>query len=238
MKLKISLNEFGLVPSDIQELEKFNLVTKWNWDYELCLNFQRSLTQYVRETGKTWLIICSHPDVLTHGRGLQRAKKGQTQSLEDYRPEAHPNLPVPIFNIERGGGLTFHHPEQIIIYPIMLLHPDRLSLSKLVDSLLISVKEEVEELGIVDLDHQRELLGLWYKSKKLASVGIAIDKMVTLHGLALNVNRFDELHKKLAFLSPCGMGFDIYTSLEQILNKKIDSQALADKIVRRLSDAW
>lgn len=238
MKLKLPLNEFGLSPLDVEEFEKYVLVKKFNWDYGLALNFQRALTGFVRETGKPWIIACSHPDVLTHGRGLQKARKGQVLALEDYNPSAHPHLPVPLFQIERGGGLTFHHPGQLIIYPIVRLHPQKLGLSHLVDGLLESVQESLQELGVKDLDHKRELLGLWARSQKLASVGIAIDRMVTLHGLALNVQNFQSLKDKLSFLAPCGMEFKIYTSVEELTGKKIDPEDLADKVIRRLTHAW
>lgn len=238
MKLKLPLNEFGLTPLDVEDFESFVLVKKFNWEYELCLNFQRALTNFVRETGKPWIIACSHPDVLTHGRGLQKPRKGQILKLEDYNPSMHPHLPVPLFQIERGGGLTFHHPGQLIIYPIVRLHPQKLGLSELVDDLLESVQGTLEDLGIKDLDHKRELLGLWSKSQKIASVGIAVDRMVTLHGLALNVQNFQSLKDKLSFLAPCGMEFNIYTSVEELTGQKLDPESLVDHVVGRLTDAW
>ncbi len=238
MKLKLPLNEFGLSLLDVEEFDKYVLVKKFNWDYEYALNFQRSLTSLVREMGKPWIIVCSHPDVLTHGRGLQKPRKGQVLELEDYNPKVHPHLPVPLFQIERGGGLTFHHPGQLIIYPIVRLHPQKLGLSDLVDTLLESVKQSLESYGLRDLDYKRELLGLWSKSQKLASVGIAIDRMVTLHGLALNVQNFQALKNKLSFLAPCGMEFRTYTSVEELTGKKIDPEELVDDVIRRLTDAW
>lgn len=238
MKLKLPLNEFGLSLLDVEEFETYVLVKKFNWDYGLALNFQRALTSFVRETGKPWIIACSHPDVLTHGRGLQKPRKGQVLTLEDYNPSAHPMLPVPLFQIERGGGLTFHHPGQLIIYPIVRLHPQKLGLSGLVDTLLESVKQTLEERGLSELDHKRELLGLWSKSQKLASVGIAIDRMVTLHGLALNVRNFQSLKEKLSFLAPCGMEFKTYTSVEELTGQTLDPEELVEDVIRRLTDAW
>ncbi len=213
----------------------WHIACQWDWDYGEAWAYQRSLVERVRETDEKWLIVCSHPDVLTHGRGLQKAKKGQSFSLTEFSAEAHPNLPVPFYKIERGGGLTFHHPGQLILYPIVKLHPDRLGLSKLVDQLLLSVRASLESQGLAGLDHQRELLGLWRGMHKLASVGIAIDRMVTLHGLALNVQRFDALKAKLAHLAPCGMEFRTYTSVEELTGHPATPSDLMPDIVRRFT---
>ncbi len=210
----------------------------WDWDYQAAWEFQKQTVKRVRESNEKWLIVCSHPMVLTHGRGLQKPKKNQVFELEDFHPEAFPHLPIPFFQIERGGGLTFHHPGQLILYPIVKLHPQRLGLSSLVDNLLLAVKGTLEERGLSELDHSRELLGLWRKQQKIASVGIAIDKMVTLHGLALNVQRFDQLKQKLSMLAPCGMGFDTYTSVEELSGRSLTPQDLLPEVSRRFFHAW
>lgn len=223
---------------DILQTQGWHLATLWNWDYQDAWDFQKQTVERVRDTNEKWLIACSHPDVLTHGRGLQKPKKGQSFELEDFKPQAHPALPVPFFQIERGGGLTFHHPGQLILYPIVKLHPQRLGLSALVDNLLLSARGALEERGLQNLDHSRELLGLWQGPRKLASVGIAVNKMVTLHGLALNVERFDHLKQKLAFLAPCGMGVGTYTSVEEISGRKIAPADLVGEVTRRFFHAW
>jgi lipoyl(octanoyl) transferase len=222
---------------EIIQTQGWHLATCWNWDYPSAWDFQKKTVLRVRESNEKWIIACSHPAVLTNGRGLQKPKPGQSFQLEDFKPSAFPALPVPLFQIERGGGLTFHHPGQLILYPIVKLHPQRLGLSDLVDNLLLSVKGALEERGITELDHSRELLGLWYKSQKIASVGIAVDRMVTLHGLALNVQRFDELKQQLAFLAPCGMGFSTYTSVEEITGRKLRPQDLLLEVTRRFFHA-
>ncbi len=215
----------------------WTLAVGWDWDYEAAWEFQKQTAQRVRETGEKWLIACSHPDVLTNGRGLQKPKKGQAFELEDFKPTPGMDLPVPLFQIERGGGLTFHHPGQLILYPIVKLHPQRLGLSTLVDRLLISVKGALEERGIYGLEHERDLLGLWQGPKKLASVGIAVDRMVTQHGLALNVSRFEDLKQKLTRFSPCGMSFSTYTSVEEVTGRPLGPADLLTEVTQRFFHA-
>lgn len=216
----------------------WQIATCFDWDYQAAWDFQKQTVARVRETGERWLIACSHPNVLTYGRGLQKPKKGQSFTLEDFRPTPEMKLPVPLYQIERGGGLTFHHPGQLILYPIVKLHPQRLGLSALVDHLLLSVRGALEERGVPGLDHERELLGLWSGAHKLASVGIAVDRMVTLHGLALNVTRFDEIKEQLATLAPCGMSFATYTSLEELSGRPCRPQDLVPEVTRRFVHAW
>lgn len=221
----------------ITQLGDWTLATGWGWDYESAWRFQKETAERVRETGENWLIACSHPEVLTHGRGLQKPKKGQAFSLEHFTPTPGMELPLPLFQIERGGGLTFHHPGQLILYPIVKLHPQRLGLSTLVDRLLLSVRGVLEERGLTGLEHERELLGLWRGPRKLASVGIAVDRMVTLHGLALNVARFDGLKEKLRRFSPCGMSFSTYTSVEEICGRALAPADLLAEVTQRFIHA-
>lgn len=222
---------------EIRQLNGWTIATCWDWDYQAAWDFQRQTVQRVRDTNEQWLIACSHPEVLTHGRGLQKPKKGQSFELTHFHHEDFPQLPVPLFQIERGGGLTFHHPGQLILYPIVKLHPQRLGLSTLVDHLLTSVRGALEERAVTGLDHERDLLGLWHGYQKLASVGIAVDRMVTLHGLALNVSRFETLKNKLSFLAPCGMGLNTYTSVEDICGKALTPQDLAPEVIGRFTHA-
>ncbi len=221
----------------LEAVGEWQVATTWNWDYQASWDFQRATVERVRQTGESWLIVCSHPDTLTHGRGLQKPRKGQALTLEDFDPARAAALPVPLFQIERGGGLTFHHPGQLILYPIVRLHPQRLGLSGLVDRLLTSVRGALEERGLDGLDHERDLLGLWQGPRKLASVGIAVDRMVTLHGLALNVTRFDQLRQQLASLSPCGIGPNTYTSVEEASGRLCRPEDLRAEVIQRFCHA-
>lgn len=215
----------------------WHIATLWSWDYQAAWDYQKQTIERVRETNENWLIVCSHPEVLTHGRGLQKPKKGQRLVLEDFNPADAGQLPYPLFQIERGGGLTFHHAGQLILYPIVKLNPQRLGLSALVEKLLSSVEDVLQERGLPNLDHHRDLMGLWCGPHKLASVGIAVDRMVTFHGLALNVARFDSMKAQLSTLAPCGMGFKTYTSVEEISGRPCSPADLTQEVLQRFCHA-
>ena len=50
-------------------------------------------------------------------------------------------------------------------------------------------KNSIEKVfGVQNLSHEKELLGLWHETQKLASIGIAVTGCVTYHGMALNIS--------------------------------------------------
>jgi lipoyl(octanoyl) transferase len=236
-----SLTEFGLTSSDVTQLnERTLLVKKFNWEYGKAHQFQRHCLSLLDEHSQLRIIICcNHPRVFTNGRGLQRPRKGEVLNLVEFDPRNASRLPYPFHQIERGGGLTFHHPGQFIIYPIVKLNPKTLSLSSMIDDLFSFSISVLKDWGLEGLDHENKLLGLWSGEKKLASMGIAIEKLKTFHGMALNFYRDEEMKNALRMVNPCGLNAETYTSVEELMNlenKTLDN--FTDSFIRRLTDAW
>ncbi len=217
--------------------ERTTIVKKWNWDYSKAHAFQKySVAHLQANPRKRILICCSHPRVLTNGRGLQKPRKGEVLNLKEFRSTDYPILPFPLHQIERGGGLTFHHPGQFIFYPVVKLNPQTLSLSKMVDDIFESA---MSVLKIEGLDHQNKLMGLWHDNKKIASMGIAIEKLTTYHGMALNYLKDEEMKKALSLLNPCGMSAETYTSVEEITsNNNLSLDSFTDSFLGRIGHAW
>jgi lipoate-protein ligase B len=185
------------------------------------------------------IICCSHPRIFTHGRGLQKPRKGESLELREFDRELISSLPFPFYQIERGGGLTFHHPGQLIIYPILKLNPKTLSLSKMINSLFDVAIEELRDWGLEGLSHENKLLGLWHGEKKLASMGVAIEKLTTFHGMALNFYQDPEMKDALRKVNPCGLDANTYTSVAEILNLGDKSlNDFSELYLRRLAHAW
>ena len=237
----IDLNAFGLEKSNLHELgDRTILVKKWNWDYGLAHPFQRKCLELLVESPKTRIIICcSHPRIFTNGRGLQKPKKGESLNLIEFDKSKTSHLPFPFYQIERGGGLTFHHPGQMIIYPIVRLNPDTLSLSKMINDLFEYASEVLNEWGLAGLDHDHKLLGLWHGERKLASMGIAIEKLTTFHGMALNFYKDEEMKQALNIVNPCGLNSETYTSVEELLplkNRTLDE--FSELFLKKLEMDW
>jgi lipoate-protein ligase B len=70
-------------------------------------------------------------------------------------------------------------------------------------------------------------------------MGIAIEKLTTFHGMALNFYKDEEMKRALNAVNPCGLNSETYTSVEELMdlkNKTLDD--FADSFLRRLAHAW
>ncbi len=237
----INIDEYGLKDVDLQNLdERTVVVTKWDWDYGVAHKFQRASLELVQNTNNLRILICtSHPEVLTNGRGLQKPRKGETLELKEFNPADHKSLPFPLFQVERGGGLTFHHPGQFIFYPIVKLNPKTLSLSTMIDQIFDFSIEVLNEWNVKDLNHENKLLGLWHGNQKVASMGIAIEKLATFHGMALNIRENKNMKEALRTLNPCGLNAETYTSVESLT--KLPENPLTrfqEQFLQRIQHEW
>jgi lipoyl(octanoyl) transferase len=233
------LSFLGIEPSEKTELASgLVIIQKKLWDFEKAWKAQKELLKLMDLNGKRYVIFTSHPHVLTYGRGLQKPRKGEELELIETPIDEITKLPFPFYQIERGGGLTFHHPGQIVIYPLLRLHPQNLGLSRLVEDLLSFSQKILEAKGMKNLTHAKALLGLWQEDKKIGSVGIAVDKMKTYHGMALNLSPFHEMKDVLRHLAPCGLDFSTYSSVKELSKINISFEEFASLFIKEITDAW
>jgi lipoyl(octanoyl) transferase len=237
----ISISDFALTDYDLSALDSRTvIVRKWNWDYTLSHRFQRAALELVQATPNLRILICcNHPQILTNGRGIQKPRKGEALNLVEFKVDQHKNLPYPFFQIERGGGLTFHHPGQFIFYPILKLNPASLSLSKLINQIFDISTDVLRSWGLEGVTHQHQLLGLWHQEKKIASMGIAIEKLTTFHGMALNLSSNITMLEALNNLNPCGLRAETYTSVEALINMPPNPQEVfLEQFIQRIRNEW
>lgn len=237
----INIDDYGLKESDLQNLdERTVVVTKWNWEYGIAHKFQRASLEIVQNTPNLRILICtSHPEVLTNGRGLQKPRKGEVLELKEFNPADHKQLPFPLFQVERGGGLTFHHPGQFIFYPIVKLNPKSLSLSLMIDQIFDFSIDVLKSWDVHHLNHENKLLGLWHGQQKVASMGIAIEKLTTFHGMALNILENKNMKTALSTLNPCGLNAETYTSIEALTSLPGNPlQAFQEQFLQRIRHEW
>jgi lipoate-protein ligase B len=156
------------------------------------------------------LLILEHPPVFTLGR------RGGLENLsvsESFLEKSG----IPLIHVERGGNITFHGPGQIVVYPIIDLEKARLTITD-----YVSYLEEVMIQTAKDLGVQAHLNGLnrgiWVGNKKLGSVGIAIRRGISFHGMALNVNLSLE---PFNWINPCGLQNIKMTSIQQELSRPV-----------------
>ena len=223
------LSEFDLSIEDFSFLsEKVWIIQKWNWDYQLAHDFQWKTTQFIKDNKSILIFIfCTHPHCFTLGRGLQRHKIPKDMELIDFDPHLKRRLPFPLYEIKRGGGLTFHYPGQWVFYPIVNLMSRKTDVYKVMNWVLEKSKNSIEKVfGVQNLSYEKELLGLWHENQKLASIGIAVTRFVTYHGMALNINYDPKVVEALSLVNPCGLPGKTYTYLESLVKKseRVDSK--------------
>jgi lipoyl(octanoyl) transferase len=237
----IRISDFELKESDVSILnDRTVTITKWNWDYSLAHHFQRASLKLVQETPELRIIICcNHPEVLTNGRGLQKAKKGEVLELVEFDSSLTRDLPYHLFQIERGGGLTFHHPGQFVFYPIVKLNPKSLSLSRMIDQIFEFSIDILKSWDVLGLNHENKLLGIWKENRKIASMGIAIEKLTTFHGMALNIKKNQSMMNALSQLNPCGLNAQTYASVEEFVDLPDNAiETFKDQFLKRIQHEW
>jgi len=177
------------------------------------------------------VILVEHPPVFTIGR---QASPGQTSSglfaFADEDEWARRSLVV----VERGGGITFHGPGQLVGYPILDLKSRGRDLHRFLRDL-----EEVliRTLRDFSLDAQRRpgLTGVWVGQKKIASIGIAVRHWVSYHGFALNVS-VDLRYFRM--IRPCGLDGTVITSMSELLGREISLAEVKPALVRRWQEVF
>src|SRR4029078_12373206 len=163
------------------------------------------------------LLLVEHPPVVTLGR-----------SSKDRHLLAGPQLlatrGVELFDVERGGDVTFHGPGQLVGYPIIDLKRHRQDLHWY----LRQVEEAlIRTLASYSIPAERNpgLTGVWTDGRKIASIGVHVRDWVTWHGLALNVTT-DLSYFEL--IVPCGIEGVTMTSIANELARS-NSSGLAQE---------
>ena len=191
-------------------------------DFVKGLDFQREIFQRVKdEEFKAALIFCSHNPVITLGRS-----SGKNNILAD-RAELKKNN-IEVFEIERGGDVTYHGPGQLMVYPVFNLAYFKKDLHFFLRKLEETAISALEAFDIKG-ERIKGKTGVWVGPEKIASIGIAVKQWISFHGLAINVKKSGL--DNFALIKPCGMDI-MMTSMETILGKDIEIDAVKEAIVR------
>jgi lipoyl(octanoyl) transferase len=196
--------------------------------YADALELQRELRRRRAEgaLGHDVLLLTEHPPVVTLGRGTRATSLPHPPALLQRRG-------AELFEVERGGDVTFHGPGQLVGYPIVDLSGHRRDLHWYLRRLEDVIIAAVESLG-VPAARTPGLTGVWTAGRKIASIGIHVRQWVTLHGFALNVTTdlswFD-------LIVPCGIEQVVMTSLAEELLRE-DEAALEAEARRAVVESF
>jgi lipoate-protein ligase B len=163
------------------------------------------------------LLLTEHDPVITMGRATSKANLLCT-------PEELKSRCIDLFEIERGGDITFHGPGQLVAYPIIDLNNRGRDLHQYLRDLESLVISTLGDLGL-EAGIKKGLTGVWVGDHKVAAIGVAVSRWISYHGLALNINTEMDYYK---LINPCGITRYPVGSVSQMLGKEIEFDFVAD----------
>lgn len=174
-------------------------------EYLAAWDVQLEVAAQVEAGGDDTLLFVEHPAVLTLGANFHQ--ENLLHSIEFYE-----RMGISVRTTDRGGDVTYHGPDQLVVYPIFNLRRHGQDLHRWIRGLEEAILVAVAEFGIEGRRFPPHT-GVWVGDRKLAAIGIKVRKWVSLHGIALNCSNdlavFD-------LIVPCGIrGYGVTSLTEE-----------------------
>ena len=198
---------------DYQDLSVVDYKAAWDLQHKL---FDQRRKGEINDT----LLLLEHPNTYTLGKV---ANKNNLIGSEDFLKENN----FSVYNIDRGGDITYHGPGQIVGYPIIDLSKWKKDTHLYLRNLEEVIINTCSDFGLF-AGRKKGLTGVWINDRKICAIGIKVSRWITMHGFAFNVNPDLSLFKGII---PCGIKDKEVTSLQKELNDNFDIQKIKDKIV-------
>lgn len=191
-------------------------------NYKEAWDLQKSIHQLrVENKIDDVLFLLEHPHTYTLGKTADKENLVcDAKYLSDNK--------ISVYDIDRGGDITYHGPGQIVGYPIINLtkwQQDTHKYLRSLEEIIIKVCADYDLSG----NRIQNLTGVWIDDRKIAAIGIKVSRWITMHGFAFNINTDLELFNGII---PCGISDKAVTSLKQELNKEnISLNEVKEKII-------
>jgi lipoyl(octanoyl) transferase len=190
-------------------------------DYKEAWDLQHEIhSRRVSGEVEDFFFLLEHPNTYTLGK---TAHKENLKGSEDYLKENK----ISVYDIDRGGDITYHGPGQIVGYPIIDLNKWYKDTHKYLRALEEVIIRTCAEYGLM-CERNSKHTGVWIEDKKIAAIGIKVSRWITMHGFAFNVNTdlnfFDGI-------IPCGIQDKSVTSLGKELNREVQIQEVKNKLL-------
>ncbi len=213
-RLKVLLEDWACIPY------------KEAWDRQKAY-VQEALAAPERWTDR--LILCEPPPVITLGRNAH------AENLLLPRPLLEAQG-IEVYEIERGGDVTYHGPGQVVGYPILWLERYKRDITWYMRSL-----EEVIIRALARWGLQGERIpgyaGVWLLNppRKIAAMGVKLSRWVSMHGFALNVNT--DL-KGFSLIVPCGIRDKGVTSMAAELGTPLPLPEVKTALIQAFAEVF
>jgi lipoate-protein ligase B len=199
------------------------------WNLQMRLHHER-----VINSRPDTILILEHRPVYTVGRRTLVSDWGGD-------PTAIHMDGIEIHHVNRGGSVTYHGPGQLVVYPILRLTDHVRGVRAYVGQLEEAVIQCLRQSGIAG-HRQAKTSGVWVtdpQEAKIASIGIRVDRGVTMHGLALNVDMDLSPFRRI---TPCGLQGCHATSMAEVVGHPVSlvavTHSLLDQLKRTLALRW
>ena len=194
--------------------------------YANSLELQKKLeAEVIARRASDHLLLLEHPHTFTLGR---RSKNDGVLATAELLK----NLGVEVFEINRGGKVTYHGIGQIVGYPVISLSPDREDVHRYVRDLEEVLIRTLADLGI-DAFRIEGLTGVHTTEGKVAAIGVHIKRWVTTHGFALNVNTDLSYYN---WIIACEG--EPVTSIERLLGREVDMADVEERLIENFKDVF
>ena len=213
----------SMIIDDLKEV-KVNTMNLGKKSYGEVWNLQKKM-QIKRMAGEIddLLILVEHDPVYTLG------KNADVNHLLQSRDRT-----IEVFNVERGGDITFHGPGQLVGYPIIDLANYKKSVSWYMHSLEQLTIEVLSEFEI-SAKRVKGLTGVWVGDKKIAAQGVRLTRWVTMHGFSINVNTDLSYYNGII---PCGIFDRGVTSMEELLGSTQKMEKIRTLVINKFNQIF
>lgn len=177
------------------------------------------------EEQNTWIVV-EHSPVITLGRNAKEQNLLLSRELLEARG-------VDVVEVERGGDVTYHGPGQVVVYPILKLQRFR-EIVPLVRTLEGAVIDMCAGFAIT-AQRWKEHAGVWVGRNQICAIGLAVQRMTSLHGIALNTCT-DLSYDRL--ITPCGLPDRGITSLSKETGREVSVSEAKTALLAALANTF
>lgn len=173
------------------------------------------------------LLLCEHPNTYTIGKnGVDNVSRHLRLNQDELATYG-----IGVFEIDRGGDITYHGPGQIVGYPILNLNDHYRDVHRYLRDLEEVILRTLGEYGIT-AKRIPDITGVWIDSprgpEKICAIGVKVTRWITMHGFAFNVNTNLDFFGGIV---PCGITDKGVTSLQKLMGREVALGEVKERLV-------
>ncbi|MBL7995972.1 lipoyl(octanoyl) transferase LipB [bacterium] len=214
-------------PINILKLGLSDYASTWDLQKKL---FDLRLNGKIEDT----LVLCEHPHTYTVGKnGVDNVGKHLLMNKEELKKNN-----ISVFEIDRGGDITYHGPGQIVGYPILNLNNYYRDMHRYLRDIEETIIQTLADFGITG-KRVDTATGVWVDTprgaEKICAIGVKVTRWITMHGFALNVNSNLDFFNNIV---PCGITDKGVTSMEKTAGTQVELSRVEDNIITSFEDVF